>query len=193
MVSAPSSGEMDRDLVERARSGDQQAFADLVHQVSDTLFGIARRILRDPGLAEDVLQNALVTIWRKLPHLRDAERFDAWAFRIVIHACYADAPRNRRWASTLRALPMNRAAANDDFRSFDDRDELEQAFRLLPLDQRAVFVLHHHVGLPLVAVAETLGIPDGTARSRLHYATRSLRAGFESAHAQAIQREGRLA
>jgi hypothetical protein len=60
---------MDRDLVERARSGDQQAFADLVHQVSDTLFGVARRILRDPGLAEDVLQNALVTIWRKLPHL----------------------------------------------------------------------------------------------------------------------------
>jgi RNA polymerase sigma-70 factor (ECF subfamily) len=184
---------MDRDLVERARSGDQQAFADLVHQVSDTLFGVARRILRDPGLAEDVLQNALVTIWRKLPHLRDVDRFDAWAFRILVHACYADAPRNRRWASTLRALPMNRAATNDDFRSFDDRDELEQAFRLLPLDQRAVFVLHHHAGLPLVAVAETLGIPDGTARSRLHYATRALRAGFELAQTQAKQREGRTA
>ncbi len=59
---------MDRDVVERARSGDQEAFADLVHQVSDTLLGVARRILRDPGLAEDVLQNALLTIWRKLPH-----------------------------------------------------------------------------------------------------------------------------
>jgi len=56
-----------------------------------------------------------------------------------------------------------------------------------------VFVLHHHVGLPLVAVAETLGIPDGTARSRLHYATRALRAAFESAQAQAIQGEGRTA
>ena len=65
------------------------------------------------------------------------------------------------------------------------------AFRGLPLDQRAVFVLHHHVGLPLVAVAETLGIPDGTARSRLHYATRALRAGFDEARAQATQREGR--
>ncbi len=184
---------MDRDLVERARSGDQAAFAELVHQSSDTLFGIARRILRDPGLAEDVLQNALVTIWRKLPHLREPERFDAWAYRIVVHACYADAPRNRAWASTVRVLPADRAHETDDYQSLSDRDELEQAFRQLPLDQRAVFVLHHHVGLPLVAVAETLGIPDGTARSRLHYATRALRSAFEASRARDDLREGRLA
>jgi len=184
---------MDRDLVERARSGDQAAFADLVHQTSDTLFGIARRILRDPGLAEDVLQNALVTIWRKLPHLRDPERFDAWACRILVHACYADAPRNRRWASTVRVLPIDREDATDDMSAISDRDELERAFRTLPLDQRAVFVLHHHVGLPLVAVAETLGIPDGTARSRLHYATRALRTAFERGRAQVPQREGHVA
>jgi RNA polymerase sigma-70 factor, ECF subfamily len=184
---------MDRDLVERARSGDQAAFADLVHQASDTLFGIARRILRDPGLAEDVLQNALVTIWRKLPHLRDPERFDAWACRILVHACYADAPRNRRWATVVRVLPVDREDATDDMTAISDRDELERAFRTLPLDQRAVFVLHHHVGLPLVAVAETLGIPDGTARSRLHYATRALRTAFERGRAQAPQREGHVA
>ena len=184
---------MDRDLVERARSGDQQAFADLVHQISDTLFGVARRILRDPGLAEDVLQNALVTLWRKLPHLRDADRFEAWAFQILVRACYADAPRNRRWASTVRIIPVDRADATDDYRTIDDRDELEAAFRGLPIDQRAVFILHHHVGLPLVTVAETLGIPDGTARSRLHYATRALRAAFDEGRARATQREGHVA
>ena len=184
---------MDRDLIERARSGDQQAFADLVHQVSDTLYGVARRILRDPGLAEDVLQNAVVTIWRKLPHLREVDRFDGWAFRILVTACYADAPRNRRWATTIRVLPVDRADDADDYRSISDRDELERAFRLLPLDQRAVFVLHHHVGLPLVTIAETLGIPDGTARSRLHYATRALRAAFDEAGTRGAQREGRLA
>ena len=185
---------MDRDVVERARSGDQEAFAELVHQVSDTLLGVARRILRDPTLAEDVLQNALVTIWRKLPHLRDAERFEGWAFRILVHACYADAPRNRRWASTIRVLHTEVASDVDDIQTVSDRDELEQAFRQLPLDQRAVFVLHHYVGLPLVAVAETLGIPDGTARSRLHYATRALRAAFEAARASDAElRQGRLA
>ena len=184
---------MDRDLVERARSGDQEAFADLVHQVSDALFGVARRILRDPGLAEDVLQETLVTIWRKLPHLRDADRFDGWAFRILVHACYAAAPRNRQWAATVRVLPLGRADLTDDFQSIADRDELERAFRGIPLDQRAVFVLHHHVGMPLVTVAETLGIPDGTARSRLHYATRALRTAFEAGRAQGLQREERLA
>jgi RNA polymerase sigma-70 factor, ECF subfamily len=184
---------MDRDLVERARSGDQAAFADLVHQVSDALFGIARRILRDPSLAEDVLQNALVTVWRKLPHLRDAERFEPWAYRILVNACYAEAPRNRRWANVVRELPADRADSTDDYQSMHDRDELEQAFRQLPLDQRAVFVLHHHVGLPLVAVAETLGIPDGTARSRLHYATRALRAGFDKGRARGLSQEGHVA
>jgi RNA polymerase sigma-70 factor (ECF subfamily) len=184
---------MDRDLVERARSGYQEAFTDLVHQISDTLFGVARRIVRDPGLAEDVLQNTLVTIWRKLPHLRDVDRFEGWAFRILVHACYADAPRNRRWAATVRALPVDRASHADDVQNVSDREELEQAFRRLPLDQRSVFVLHHHVGLPLVVVAETLGIPDGTARSRLHYATRALRAAFDEARLPIKDSEGRLA
>jgi RNA polymerase sigma-70 factor, ECF subfamily len=184
---------MDRDLVERARSGDQAAFEDLVHQVSNTLFGIARRILRDPGLAEDVLQNTLVTIWRKLPHLREPDRFEAWAYRILVNACYADAPHNRRWASTVRVLPIDQGNDVDEFQSFVDRDELEQAFRRLPLDQRAVFVLHHHSGLSLVAVAEALGIPEGTARSRLHYATRALRAAFVASRAEDKLREGRLA
>src|SRR5688500_6084980 len=189
----PTEGLLDRDVVEQARSGDQEAFADLVHQISDTLLGVARRILRDPALAEDVLQNALLTIRRKLPHLREAERFEGWAFRILVHACYADAPRNRRWASAIRVLHADVASDVDEIQKIADRDELERAFRRLPLDQRAVFVLHHHVGLPLVAVAETLGIPDGTARSRLHYATRALRAAFEAGHAQAAQREGRPA
>src|SRR5688572_24672695 len=109
----PREGPLDRDVVERARSGDQEAFAQLVHQVSDSLLGVARRILRDPALAEDVLQNALVIIWRKLPHLRDADHFEGWAFRILVHACYADASRNRRWSSAIRVLPAELTSKTD--------------------------------------------------------------------------------
>jgi RNA polymerase sigma-70 factor, ECF subfamily len=166
---------MDRDLVELARHGDREAFAILVHQVSDQLYAVAYRILRDPGLAEDALQNALVLTWRRLPHLRDVDRFEAWSHRILVHACYDESTLTREWRANVRALPVDQPSATDDTRLVADRDELERAFARVPVDQRAVFVLHHYLGLPLVEIAQLLEIPAGTARSRLHYATRALR------------------
>ena len=166
---------MDRDLVELARHGDREAFAILVHQVSDQLYAVAYRILRDPGLAEDALQNALVLTWRRLPHLRDVDRFEAWCHRILVHACYDESTRTREWRANVRALSVDQPSATDDTRLVADRDELERAFARVPVDQRAVFVLHHYLGLPLVEIAQLLEVPAGTARSRLHYATRALR------------------
>ena len=183
---------MDRDLVERARLGDRDAFTVLVHQVSDVLYAVAYRILRDTGRAEDALQNALVIAWRRLPHLREADRFEAWIHRILVHACYDESQRARQWTARIRVLPGDGSSTPDGSASIADRDELERAFRRLPIDQRAVFVLHHYLGLPLVEVADLLGIPAGTVRSRLHYATRSLRAAIEAGAAIPVT-EGRLA
>ena len=184
---------MDRDLVERARRGDRDAFATLVHQASDGLYAIAFRILRDTGLAEDALQNALVTAWRQIPHLRDPERFDAWMYRVLVHSCYVEVRRNRRWTTNVRIIPdVDHPTMADTSRTAADRDELERAFRKLPIDQRSVFVLHHYTGLPLVEIAETLGVPAGTVRSRLHYATRALRSAVEADREAPIE-EGRLA
>ena len=166
---------MDRDLVEQARRGDREAFAVLVHQVSDSLYAVAHRILRDSALAEDALQNALVLAWRRLPHLREPDRFEAWIHRILVHACYDESQRARQWTANVRVLPLDGPTTPDGTAVIADRDELERAFRRLPIDQRAVFVLHHYLGLPLVEIAEMLEIPAGTARSRLHYATRGLR------------------
>lgn len=183
---------MDRLLVEQARRGDRDAFASLVHQVSDSLFAVAFRILRDNGLAEDALQDALVSAWRQLPHLRDTDRFEAWIHRVLVHACYAEARRGRSARTNVRLLELHGSTTSDASRDLADRDEIERAFRHVPLDQRAVFVMHHYLGLPLVEVAETLGIPAGTARSRLHYATRSLRSAMAAGAAIPIE-EGRLA
>jgi RNA polymerase sigma-70 factor (ECF subfamily) len=183
---------VDRDLVERARGGDREAFAVLVHQVSDSLYAVAFRILRDASLAEDALQNALVLAWRQLPRLRDADRFEAWIHRILVHACYDESQRARQWTSTIRVLPIDGPSTPDGSSSLADRDELERAFRQLTLEQRAVFVLHHYVGLPLVEVAELLDIPAGTARSRLHYAIAELRDALAAAP-DPLAREGRFA
>src|SRR6476646_5059823 len=181
-----------RDLVVRAQNGERHAFAALVHMTSDRMYALAARILRDNVLAEDALQGALITVWRQLPTLRDPDRFEAWVRRVLVNACYAEARRRRAWAANVRVLPVDGPAAPDGIVSIDDRDALDRAFRRLTVEQRAVFVLHHHVGLPLVEIAETLGIPAGTARSRLHYATRVLRAAVE-ADAAPVAKEGRTA
>jgi RNA polymerase sigma-70 factor (ECF subfamily) len=182
---------VDRALIEQARRGDREAFAVLVHQVSDSLYAVAYRILRDTGLAEDALQNALVLAWRRLPNLREPDRFEAWIHRILVHACYDESQRARPWRTTIRALPIEASSGVDGTSGVVDRDELERAFGHLSLEQRAVFVLHHYVGLPLVEVAELLGIPSGTARSRLHYALAELREALTAS--TEFAREGRLA
>jgi RNA polymerase sigma-70 factor (ECF subfamily) len=171
---------VDRSLVIAARSGDEEAFGSLVRGSADRLFAIAHRILRDVGRAEDAVQQALVTAWRELPGLRETERFDAWLHRILVRACYAEARRARRWTANVRALPVNGPAIPDTTLNVVTRDTLDRGFRRLPPEQRAVFVFHHYLGLTLAEIADTLGVPLGTVKSRLHYATNSLRAALEA-------------
>jgi RNA polymerase sigma-70 factor (ECF subfamily) len=181
-----------RDIVEQAMRGDRDAFGLLVVHNTDRMYALATRILRDAYLAEDALQSAFVTAWRQLPTLRDPERFEAWLRRLVVHACFAEARRRRVWTVNVRALPAEGLTTPDTNLSVSDRDALDRAFRRLTVEQRAVFVLHHHAGVALVEIAEALGIPPGTARSRLHYATRTLREAIE-ADERPIAVEGQLA
>jgi len=166
--------------VDLAREGDEEAFTDLARAVGDRLMAIAYRILRDVDRAEDAVQQTLVTAWRELPKLRDPDRFDAWLRRILVHACYTEARRRRDWAANVRVLPVDGPAGGDDLASVIDRDRLERAFRRLSPEQAAVFVLHHYVGLSLPEIAAELGVPLGTVKSRMHYASSALRAGLDA-------------
>jgi RNA polymerase sigma-70 factor (ECF subfamily) len=171
---------MDPELVIRAQRGDAEAFASLAVACGDRLHAIAHRILRDVDLAEDATQQALLAIWRDLPKLRDPARFDAWSYRLLVHACYAEGRRSRQWSPNLRLLPADEPAGQDGLSSVVDRDQLERGFRRLSIDHRAVVVLHHYLDLPLETVAEVLGVPNGTVRSRLHHAMRGLRAALDA-------------
>jgi RNA polymerase sigma-70 factor (ECF subfamily) len=183
---------MDRDRVEAAMHGDRAAFVDLIRVRSDRLFAIAQRILRDIDRAEDALQDALVIAWRDLRGLRDPDRFDAWLQRLLINICIAQATRERRRTANLRVLPIDGPAAPDELLTVAQRDLLERGFRRLPPEQRAILVLHHYLGYAPSEIAETLGIPPGTARSRLHHAHRAMRAALE-ADARTRVTEGRSA
>ena len=171
---------MDRDLVEAAAKGDRTAYVDLIRSRADHLFAIAHRILRDVDRAEDALQDALVIAWRDLRGLRDPDRFDAWLRRLIVNVCIVQATRERRRVVNLRILPAEGPAAPDELLTVENRDQLERGFRRLPPEQRAILTLHHFVGYSPSEIAETLGIPPGTARSRLHHAHRAMRAALEA-------------
>ena len=182
---------MDADLIGRAQRGDEEAFASLAVASGDRLHAVAHRILRDTDLAEDATQQALLTIWRDLPQLRDLSRFEAWSYRLLVRACYAEGRKIRRWAPNLWLLPAQVPMTDERLSSIVDRDQLERGFRRLSIDHRAVVVLRHYLDLPIDRVAEILGIPDGTVRSRLHHAMRGLRAALEADARPATQEAAR--
>ncbi len=179
-MGAPEDDRLDHDLIEQAQRGDRDAFAILARTHGDRLMAIAYRILRDVGRAEDAVQQTLVIAWRELPSLRDPDRFDAWLQRLLVNASYAEARRWRTWSANVRVLEIDGPAGPDEALPLDDRDRIERGFRRLPPDQRAILVFTHYLGLAPTEIAERLGIPVGTARSRLHYAHRAMRAAIEA-------------
>jgi RNA polymerase sigma-70 factor (ECF subfamily) len=182
---------VDRELVEQAQRGDRAAFERLALAASDGLYAIATGILRDRDAAADALQVALVRIWRDLPTLRDAGRFDAWSRRVLVNRCYQLLRTTRRWPAPVPIAPAD-ALVGDSERAFGARDELERAFVRLTPEQRAVVVLHYYEDMPQDAIAGALGISVGTVKSRLHHARRALRAAIE-ADARPVEEGGRVA
>ena len=168
---------MQADLVDRAQHGDREAFGVLAGGAVDRLYATARHILRDAELAEDATQEALVRAWRDLPALRDAERFDAWLYRLLVNACNDVGRRRRRWRAEITVVSTEPSEL-DRATELADRDELERGLRRLTDAQRSVLVLNYYGGLSPAEMADALDIPVGTVKSRLHYAIDALRAAL---------------
>ena len=166
--------------MQRAQRGDRAAFGLLAAEIATKFLAVSRRILRDIDLAEDATQQALVAIWRDLPQLRDPARFDAWSYRLLVRACYAEGRRTRAWSPNLRILAADEPSESGGLDAIVQRDQLETAIRRLSVDHRAVLVLRHYADLPLDQVAQVLGIPLGTVNSRLHHAMRAMRAALDA-------------
>ena len=172
---------MDPSLVSRAQQGDEEAFALLAVGVGNGLLAVAHRILRDVDLAKDATQQALLSIWRDLPQLRDPARFEAWSYRVLVRECYSEGKRTRAWSPAApRLLVLDPPDTTDALSDVHDRDQLERAFRRLSVEHRAVVVLHYYMDLSITEIAETLGISSGTVKSRVHHAMRGLRAAIDA-------------
>ena len=182
---------VDTELVKRAQHGDRAAFELVAAEIATRFLAVSRRILRDLDLAEDATQQALVAIWRDLPQLRDPARFDAWSYRLLVRACYAEGRRSRQWLPNLRILPADEPAPSGGVDTVIHRDELETAIRRLSVDHRTVLVLHHYADIPAERVAEILDVPIGTVYSRLHHAMRAMRAALDADSRPAVAEASR--
>ena len=173
---------MDPQLIGRAKRGDREAFTTLVLEFGDRLYAVAYRILRDTGRAEDAVQQVFLLAWRELRHLRDDDRLEAWLYRLLVNAAYAEVRHTKRWQPGLRLVAgLDTDPKTDDAQlSVALRDELERAFRRLSGEQRAVLVMHHYLGLSGAEIGAALGLSPGTVRSKLHYARQQMRAAIEA-------------
>jgi RNA polymerase sigma-70 factor (ECF subfamily) len=157
-----------RGLVERAQRGDHDAFALLVRGAIARLDAAARLILRDGELARDAVQDTLIGAWRNLPGLRDPDRFDAWLHRLLVRACIDAIRRQKSRPIEVEITPLSGPSTPDIASGIANRQLVDDALQHLDPAWRAVVVLHFFLGMPLPEAAAALGIPVGTAKSRLH-------------------------
>jgi len=166
-------------VVTRAMHGDHDAFATLIGLATNRLYALACLILRDTDRAEDAAQEAIVRAWRELPRLRDPEKFDAWLRRLTVNACFDEARRVRRRAE-VSLIRLEERQTADPAGAYVEHERVDRAFRRLPFDQRTVLVLQHHFDLSHGEIADTLGIPIGTVKSRIRYGSAALRASLDA-------------
>jgi RNA polymerase sigma-70 factor (ECF subfamily) len=185
---------MQRDLVLRARNGDHDAFAALAADAFDQLQRTARLITRSDELASDAVQEALMAAWLHIRAVRDPDRFDAWLHRLLVHACYREARRvKHREIVEIQMIAPDLPGGGDAQELTAVRDQLERGFRRLTVEQRAVLVVHHYLGLPDAEAAIVLDIALGTFKSRLNRATVALRAALEADERTPILARGSIA
>ena len=161
---------MDRELVDRVRAGDREAFDLIVAAKSKWAYGTALAILGNDADAWDAAQEAFAAAWRGIGGLKDVDRFDAWFGRILVNRCRTTLRRRRR----VRELDLDKAADALAPSGALDGADFDEAFDRLSVDQRTILVLHHLHGYGVREMAAWLGIPTGTVKWRLNRARNAL-------------------
>jgi RNA polymerase sigma-70 factor (ECF subfamily) len=179
---APADPSAEADWIARARAGDERAFARLVDRHRDRAYALALRILRSPGEAEEVAQDAFVRVWRALPGFRGESLFSTWLHRIVVRRSLDRLAvlRNRRVReAALEEAPEPRAenAATDPV-ARERAARIERLMDRLTETQRTVVTLFYHQDRSVEEVARTLGLPENTVKTHLHRARAALRAAW---------------
>jgi RNA polymerase sigma-70 factor, ECF subfamily len=172
-------------LVLRAQSGDRAALDELLRSVQEPLFRYVLRVTGDRAMAEDVVQEVFLRIYRKLAWLEDPALFRPWAYRIATREAFRHLKRERRWTEQVRDEAVLDAVAAveapEGGLAVELRERLPELLERVSPASRAVLVLHYLDGMRLGEIAAVLEAPVGTIKSRLAYGLASLRRTMKGA------------
>ncbi|TWF78930.1 RNA polymerase sigma-70 factor (ECF subfamily) [Pseudonocardia hierapolitana] len=170
----------DRWLIDKARTGDLDAYEVLVRRHRDRIYRIALRMLGNRHDAEDIAQDVMIQVWTALAGFTGASSFTTWLYRIVVNRCLNQI-RRRRWTRpVLEGDPQPVAGAEDTVIARQRAGAAMEAIAALPPDQRAVIVLHQLEGLTYREVAAVVNISEDAVRGRLHRARLSVLASLRN-------------
>ena len=184
-VKEPMPGGRSVDVGER--SPRSAAFQRLADENIGAAYRLANAILRSPNDAEDAVHDAFVTAWEHWSSLRDESRFEAWFGRIVVNTCRNRLRRTSRWGLTDISTHVG-LATPDASGAVHDREQVVEALNRLKPDDRIVLALRYYRDLRVEDIADLLGIPPGTATSRLRTAHARLRAILDDARREETTR-----
>lgn len=161
-------------LVLRAQAGDREALDELFQCVQESLYRYIVSLVGSRALAEDILQEVFILIYRKLRWLREPEVFRPWAYRIATREAFKQLKRERRWTDSS----VDETALEDfpaPVSNAPTPDQISQLVEQVSPASRAVIVLHYLHEMQLDEIADVLGVALGTVKSRLAYGLGSLR------------------
>jgi RNA polymerase sigma-70 factor (ECF subfamily) len=194
---AESTGPPESEIITRAKAGDHEAFRVLVERYQGRAYRLARRIMGDDELAQDVVQEAFLKAYASLGRFEGRSKFYTWLYRLVFNLCIDTKRRDRspgpvEWSEEhpLDVAPEAAAAGIGGPEVATPSRELERkelgelmarAIEALPEDASRTLLLREVDGLSYAEIAQSLGVPKGTVMSRLHYARRRVRAALVEA------------
>lgn len=163
----------DHALVTRCLAGDTAAFEPIVERYQRVLFTVALRMLGDSEQAADATQNAFVSAYSKLATFDPERRFFSWIYRVLVNECLNDR-RGRREYEPLSPELATSGTPADLLEASERRRSVQAAVLALPTEYREVVILRHFTGLSYDEIADALGLPAKTVKSRLHTARQRL-------------------
>ncbi|KNZ69154.1 ECF subfamily RNA polymerase sigma-24 subunit [Thermincola ferriacetica] len=171
----------DVELIQKCKQGSKGAFEQVVKNYQQYAFKIAYGIVGHDRDAEDIVQEAFITVYYQIKSLRRAEAFPTWLGRIITNFCLKKIQANNKKAivplDACEGREMSGLSSEDEYLALETKQDVHKALLKLPVEYRVTLVLRDLQGYSYKEIAEILNIPTGTVKSRIHQA-RTMLAGL---------------